>query len=128
MDHQKDLERENAIPIDLVITGLYPFKEVIKNPETNIEIARGNIDVGGPSMLRAAGKNWHRVSTLVNPGKIEYEALIKHLWENNGCTTLEFRFNNWRKIFRTLSDYDKQISLYAETADFEEVKKIYKIH
>jgi len=126
--HQQDLAREDAVPIDLLIGGLYPFADVIKDPNVNIEIARGNIDVGGPSALRAVAKNWHRVMSMATPYKESYEALVRHLEENKGCTNLETRFRAWKNTFDVLKTYDGQIYNWLKTADFEEVKKIYTIH
>jgi phosphoribosylaminoimidazolecarboxamide formyltransferase/IMP cyclohydrolase len=126
--HQQDLKREDAVPIDLLVVGLYPFQEVIKAENVNIEIARGNIDVGGPSALRAAAKNWHRVMTMATPYKEGYASLVNHLKENNGCTNLQTRFRAWKNTFDVLSTYDRQIYTWLQTAEFEDVEKIYTIH
>lgn len=127
-EHQQDLAREDAGPIDLIVVGLYPFGEVVKDPNINIETARGNIDVGGPSALRAAAKNWHRVMTMATPYKESYEALVRHLKENDGCTNLETRFRAWKNTFDVLSTYDRQIYNWLKTAEFEDVEEIYVIH
>ena len=127
-EHQEDLAREYAVPIDLLIGGLYPFADVIKASGANLETARGNIDVGGPSALRAAAKNWHRVMTMATPCKESYEALVRHLEETGGGTNLEMRFQSWKNTFYVLSSYDSQIYAWLQTAEFEDVEKIYNIH
>jgi phosphoribosylaminoimidazolecarboxamide formyltransferase/IMP cyclohydrolase len=127
-EHQQDLNREDAVPIDLVVNGLYPFEDVIKASGANLETARGNIDVGGPSALRAAAKNWHRVMTMANPSLQDYEEFVRQLEQNKGQTNLKMRFRAWEETFDALSAYDCQIYNYLRMAKFEEVEKIYAIH
>jgi len=122
--HQKDLERENAVPIDLVVINLYPFKEVVKKDGATIEDARGNIDVGGPSALRAAAKNWHRVMTLTNPN--DYFDFLQML--QNGCTCLYSRYQAFKKTFLALSSYDFAIYDYFEDIKPEIIKETYEIN
>lgn len=125
--HQQDLKREDAVPIDLVVVGLYPFQDVIKSG-ANLETARGNIDVGGPSALRAAAKNWHRVMTIANPSEKDYEEFARQLEKNNGHTNLEVRFRAWKETFAALSEYDCAVFNHIRTIKFDDVKKIYTIH
>ncbi|MGM0417323.1 MAG: hypothetical protein ACQEQS_01235, partial [Thermodesulfobacteriota bacterium] len=65
--HKKDLERTDALPIDMVVVNLYPFKETVSKKETTPEKARSEIDIGGPSMIRASAKNYLRVASVVSP-------------------------------------------------------------
>ncbi len=111
--HQEDMKREGAVPIDLVVMNLYPFKDVVKSSDVTIEEARGNIDVGGPSTLRAAAKNWHRVMTLASPKW--YAGFIESLEINHGKTDAYRRFIGWKRTFRVLADYDAEIRTYLET-------------
>lgn len=123
--HQEDMRREGAVPIDLVVMNLYPFREVVKSYEVTIEEARGNIDVGGPSTLRAAAKNWHRVMTLSSPKW--YQGFIESLEINHGKTDARRRFDSWINTFRVLSDYDAEISLYLRTrAMFSDAEEYYE--
>jgi len=123
--HQKDMERENAVPIDLVVMNLYPFAEVVKNPEVTIEEARGNIDVGGPSTLRAAVKNWHRVMTLPKP--MWYQGFLESLDINDGKTDPYMRFLSVSRTFDVLSTYDTEIFKYfSSRANFKDAEAIYE--
>jgi len=123
--HQRDLEREDAVPIDLFIGNLYPFDQVIAREDIDIEDARMNIDVGGPSALRAAAKNWHRVATLVEPNN--YAILLDELKVNHGSTRVQTRFELHKKVFRHLADYDTAIADFIEPIPFKEAKKPYII-
>lgn len=126
--HQKDLKREHAVPIDLVVINLYPFKNVVKKDDITIEEARGNIDVGGPSALRAAAKNWHRVMTLSNPNA--YFEFLEKLKENSGCTNLSTRFQAFKETFFILSSYDRAIFNFFDGISPEMTKSMgeYEIH
>tara|TARA_Y100000310_G_C20661208_1_gene804892 strand:- start:769 stop:1491 length:723 start_codon:yes stop_codon:yes gene_type:complete len=123
--HQRDLEREDAVPIDLTIQNMYPFEDVVAKEGIDIEEARGNIDVGGPSALRAASKNWHRVAVVTDPN--DYKRLIEELETNNGCTTLRTRFELHKKAFRFLANYNKAIADFVEEVPFKEAIKTYEI-
>ncbi|MEJ2040750.1 MAG: hypothetical protein P8X55_17735, partial [Desulfosarcinaceae bacterium] len=66
--HQADLQRTRAVPIDMVVVNLYPFQATVAQAGVTVEKARGNIDIGGPCMIRAAAKNFIRVASVVDPG------------------------------------------------------------
>ena len=77
-EHQKQLAEHNISPIDLVVVNLYPFKETIAKENCTFEDAIENIDIGGPSMLRAAAKNHNHVTVLVDPA--DYQGVLaEHL-------------------------------------------------
>ena len=73
-EHQKQLEQFNITPIDLVAVNLYPFKETIAKPDITEQDAIENIDIGGPTMLRAAAKNFESVTVVVDPA--DYEQVL----------------------------------------------------
>jgi len=123
--HQRDLQREGAVPIDLLVGNLYPFEKVVEAEGINIEDARGNIDVGGPSALRAAAKNWHRVAAVVDPN--DYGMLMRELRGRDGCTTLRTRFELHKKAFRLLADYNTAIADFVESVPFVNVVDSYEI-
>ena len=75
--HQADLKRTQAVPIDMVVVNLYPFRDTIAQSGTTVEKARGNIDIGGPCMIRASAKNFIRVASVVSPD--DYERVINEL-------------------------------------------------
>lgn len=123
--HQKDMKREGAVPIDLVVMNLYPFSQVVDKDDVTIEEARGNIDVGGPSTLRAAAKNWHRVMTLSEPKW--YSGFVESLEINKGKTDAYRRFIALKMTFYTLSLYDTEIYKYLSTrAHFPNKGEVYE--
>ena len=122
--HQADLERTASVPIDMVVVNLYPFKETISKPGVTVEQARGNIDIGGPCMIRASAKNFIRVAPVVNPS--DYEMILSELQANNGAITLELRYSLARKAFAYTAAYDRTIADFLVALDFEGVKKYYK--
>ncbi len=82
-EHQADLARAQAVPIDMVVVNLYPFQQVASRPGSSIEDARGTIDIGGPCMVRAAAKNYHRVAVVTDPAS--YHAVIAELARGAAC-------------------------------------------
>ncbi|HLC99237.1 MAG TPA: hypothetical protein VJC00_04490 [Candidatus Nanoarchaeia archaeon] len=123
-DHQGDLQRTQAVPIDMVVCNLYPFSETVAKGAT-LEEARANIDIGGPTMIRAAAKNFLRVASVVNPGS--YGFLIGHLASEKGCTELQARFDLAKKAFAHTAEYDRAISEHLKTIPLADVMKAYPI-
>ncbi len=121
--HQADLERTGAVPIDMVVANLYPFQETVAKPHTTVENARGNIDIGGPCMIRAAAKNFIRVAAAVDP--IDYPMILEHLQSHAGETTLELRFRLACKAFDYTAGYDQVIIRYLADQAFDAVKGCY---
>ena len=113
--HQADLARANASVIDMVVVNLYPFREVAAKAGAGIEEARGNIDIGGPCMVRAAAKNWHRVAALTDPA--DYAAVMDELARGSGALSLQTRFRLAQKAFRTIAAYDQAIAEYLSAQD-----------
>ena len=108
-EHQKAMESLNIKHIDMIVVNLYPFKEVISKGCT-FEEAIENIDIGGPSMIRAAAKNFKYVTVVVDPD--DYSKVIENMKANNGETTEDLRFYLAKKVFYLTSDYDKNIYSY----------------
>ncbi|MBI9099821.1 MAG: hypothetical protein JEY91_15180 [Spirochaetaceae bacterium] len=121
--HQKDLERIGAINFDLVAVNLYPFRETVKSPDCTVEMGRTNIDIGGPSMLRASAKNFLRVLSVCDPS--DYEKIIEELKNNKGKISLETRFAMAEKTFSHTAEYDKNISDFFRKAAIEDMKTCY---
>lgn len=112
-DNKDDLieaEQNNIHPIDIVCVNLYPFKEVTKNSSTDLDTAVENIDIGGPSLIRAAAKNYKYVSVLTNPS--QYGNFIEEL--NNGEISDDTRKKLAVAAFTHTADYDVYISNYLE--------------
>ena len=107
--HLKDLKKNNFENIDLVIVNFYPFEETLKNTK-NHNIIVENIDVGGPTMVRSAAKNYQDVTVITSSD--QYEKLIEELKKNKGSTSLEFREKLSRIAFTETAYYDSVISDY----------------
>ncbi len=112
-EHQKAMESLNIKHIDLIVVNLYPFKEVISKGCT-FEEAIENIDIGGPSMIRAAAKNFKFVTVVVDPD--DYSKVVDDMKAHSGETTEDLRFYLARKVFGLTSDYDSAIYKYLSEA------------
>jgi phosphoribosylaminoimidazolecarboxamide formyltransferase / IMP cyclohydrolase len=123
--HQSDLKRTNAQPIDLVIVNLYPFRETIAKPEVTPEMARGNIDIGGPCMIRASAKNYIRVASVVDPA--DYGKIGKELASTGGKTPLKMRLYLAQKAFQHTAAYDTAIALYMGKQTIKDIRQCYDI-
>jgi phosphoribosylaminoimidazolecarboxamide formyltransferase / IMP cyclohydrolase len=108
-DQLEELSRLNLATFDLVVVNLYPFEEVVDSG-AQLEEALENIDIGGPAMLRAAAKNFPRVTVVCSPS--DYDNLIDEFKTNSGETTLEYRRKLAQKVFAKTSAYDNAIVTY----------------
>jgi phosphoribosylaminoimidazolecarboxamide formyltransferase/IMP cyclohydrolase len=122
--HQNDLKRTGSVPIDMVVVNLYPFKETISKPDVTVEQARGNIDIGGPCMIRASAKNFIRVASVMDPA--DYGRIISELKENRGSTTLKLRFELARKAFDHTAVYDRTIADFLVSKQTGDVTDCYQ--
>ncbi len=123
--HQGDLEREDALPIDLVVINLYPFEKTITQSGADIEDARMNIDVGGPSALWAAAKNYHRVVCQINPN--HYENFLEMIKHNGGKTTLRERFCLAMDVWKMIEQYSRAVCRYFICRSYLSIEKCYQI-
>ena len=94
-------------PIDLVVVNLYPFEKTIRKSNVTLAEAIENIDIGGPSMIRSAAKNYESVTVVVDPA--DYETVLENIREHDGETTLKLRERLAIKAFIKTSDYDRAI-------------------
>jgi phosphoribosylaminoimidazolecarboxamide formyltransferase / IMP cyclohydrolase len=108
--HMKQLTEHDLPLIDLVCVNLYPFAETIEKPGVQFAEALENIDIGGPSMIRAAAKNFQDVAVVTSPG--DYAAVSEALQQGNGILSHEMLFELARKAFLTTARYDGQIAQY----------------
>jgi phosphoribosylaminoimidazolecarboxamide formyltransferase/IMP cyclohydrolase len=122
--HQGDLKRTGSVPIDMVVVNLYPFKETISKPDVTVEQARGNIDIGGPCMIRASAKNYIRVAPVVDPA--DYDQILSALKANQGATSLDLRFRLARKAFEHTAVYDRTIADFLITKTIDNAKNCYQ--
>ncbi len=123
-DHQKDLQRTQAVPIDMVVVNLYPFRDTISRADVTVEEARGQIDIGGPCMVRASAKNYLRVSSVTDPN--DYEPIIKKLRMNGTRLDAATRFELAKKAFAHTAEYDTQIASFLDRHSAENLKSCYR--
>ena len=104
--HKKQFQLLKVPEIDIVVVNLYPFKKYLKkyNNDKIIEM----IDIGGPSLLRAAGKNFKYITPIVDI--MDYKRLVTNLYKNSGTTDIVFRKKMALKVFKQTAQYDKIIS------------------
>ena len=113
--HTKELKANQYDEIDLVIVNFYPFEKTLEQTTNHSKIIE-NIDVGGPTMVRAAAKNYNDVTVITSSN--QYEALINELENNKGSTSIEFREKMSLEAFSETAYYDAVISNY-----FNKIKK-----
>ena len=115
-DHLSQMEENGLVPIDLIAVNLYAFEKTVADPNCTLADAIENIDIGGPTMLRAAAKNYRDVTVLVDPS--DYPQVISEM-KATGNTTLKTRFRLAAKVFALTSTYDTAISAWLEKIDAE---------
>ncbi len=108
----------HAIPtIDIVVVNLYPFVETVAKNDCTLEDATENIDIGGPTMVRAAAKNWQHVAVVTSPA--DYPALTREIESAGGAISLETRYQLARRAFSHTAAYDAAISNYLTATDVD---------
>lgn len=122
--HRDDLRRTGAVPIDMVVVNLYPFEKTISSSDVTAEDARGNIDIGGPCMVRASAKNFLRVASVVDPD--DYGTIIDEMRKHEGKISLALRYRLAQKAFSHTAAYDAAICRYLSRTDFSTIKKCYR--
>ena len=124
--HQADLARLSAQPIDMVVVNLYPFQATVAKPGVTPEMARTNIDIGGPCMVRASAKNYLRVASVTDPA--DYASIVAELADNSGTLGLDTRFKLMRKAFAHTAQYDAAISSFFAAREYPEISATYTLH
>lgn len=109
-EHVAKMHEHGIENIDLVCVNLYPFEATIANPDCTLEDAIENIDIGGPTMVRSAAKNWAHVAVVTDAG--DYAALIEEMQAHKGALSKATRFRLARKAFTHTAAYDGAISNY----------------
>ena len=115
-DHREQCAAHGIKPIDLIAVNLYAFDKATADPACTLENAIENIDIGGPTMLRAAAKNYRDVTVIVDPA--DYPQVLQEL-RDNGHTALKTRFRLAVKVFELTSSYDSAITAWLHTVDPE---------
>ncbi|HED23852.1 MAG TPA: bifunctional phosphoribosylaminoimidazolecarboxamide formyltransferase/IMP cyclohydrolase, partial [Firmicutes bacterium] len=108
-DQEEELREHGIVPIDLVVVNLYPFVETVARDGVTLAEAVENIDIGGPTMIRAAAKNHERVAVLVNPDR--YNETVAEL-KKNGRISRETKFRLAGEAFAHTAEYDTAIAAY----------------
>ena len=107
-EHMQQLEKLNINTIDVVVVNLYPFKKTIEKPNVELQEAIENIDIGGPTMLRSAAKNYQDVTVIVDPK--DYAIVLSEL--ANGGVSKDTKFYLMYKVYQHTAVYDTLISTY----------------
>lgn len=115
-EHQQQCAAHGLKNIDLIAVNLYAFTKTVADPHCSLADAIENIDIGGPTMLRAAAKNFHDVTVIVDPA--DYGQVIAEI-KASGDTTLKTRFRLMKKVFALTSAYDTAISAWLEKVDMQ---------
>ena len=116
VNHQAQCTEYDLKNIDLIAVNLYEFEKTIAEPSCTLVSAIEKIDIGGPTMLRAAAKNFNDVTVIVDPA--DYPQVIKEIKET-GNTTLKTRFRLAAKVFALTSKYDTAISKWLDKVDVD---------
>ncbi|MDP2182283.1 MAG: bifunctional phosphoribosylaminoimidazolecarboxamide formyltransferase/IMP cyclohydrolase [Actinomycetota bacterium] len=109
-EHMAAAEEHGIGMIDMVVVNLYAFEATVANPQVTLEEAIENIDIGGPSMLRSAAKNFASVAVVTDPG--EYDAVLGEMRDTGGATLYDTRKRLATEVFRKTSAYDSAIWMY----------------
>ncbi|MHB1299586.1 MAG: bifunctional phosphoribosylaminoimidazolecarboxamide formyltransferase/IMP cyclohydrolase [Burkholderiales bacterium] len=109
-EHVETMQKADIPPIDLVVVNLYPFSQTVARENCSLEDAIENIDIGGPTMVRAAAKNYHHVAIVTDPA--DYGRVLAEMQANAGAVSDATRFDLAKKAFSHTAAYDSAISNY----------------
>ncbi len=112
---RREMAEHQIQPIDLVVVNFYPFEQTIAKPDTSLQAAVENIDIGGPAMVRAAAKNYAHVAVVVDAA--DYAPLIEELDRSGGMISADTRWRLARKAFERVAAYDCAIANYLGAID-----------
>lgn len=123
-EHMKTLQELGVSTIDVVAINLYPFKQTIARPDVTRELAIENIDIGGPTMLRAAAKNWQDVAVIIDPA--DYDKVIEELQQGEVSRETKLRLS--AKVFSETAAYDSLIAEFmAREAGEDPLRQKYTV-
>ena len=109
-DHMQEIKEQGIKPIDLIVCNLYPFAETIAQEYVSLEEATENIDIGGPTMIRSAAKNFKDVGVVVDPS--DYDSILTELEENECLLSQKKKLDLAHKAFQHTASYDSLIQKY----------------
>jgi len=113
-EHQRQVSENDIQYIDMVVVNLYPFRETVARADVTVENAIENIDIGGPSMIRSAAKNFQDVVVVVDPS--DYGLIVDEMDSNAGQVAGETRLRLARRAFETTARYDAAISVFLQSS------------
>ncbi|HEY4904079.1 MAG TPA: bifunctional phosphoribosylaminoimidazolecarboxamide formyltransferase/IMP cyclohydrolase [Candidatus Sulfotelmatobacter sp.] len=119
--HQAAIAEHGIAPIDMVVVNLYAFEKTAAKPGVSLEELIENIDIGGPSMIRSAAKNFHDVAVVTSPD--DYAAIADELSKSNGALSLDTKWQLARKAFAVTAAYDSAIASTLERTGRAETPK-----
>ncbi len=111
-EHIEMMNKYGIRPIDMVVVNLYQFERTVAKEGVTLNEAIENIDIGGPSMLRSAAKNFRDVTVIVDPA--DYDVVLKEMETTGGETALKTRFRLAKKVFQLTHQYDRAITEYLQ--------------
>ena len=111
-EHMAALKEHGIETIDLLVVNLYPFEATVAKPGCTLADAIENIDIGGPTLLRAAAKNYPDVTVIVDPA--DYQLVLDEMRRSGGSVSESTNFRLAAKAFRVTHEYDGAISRYLE--------------
>lgn len=111
-EHVEAMKKNDIVPIDLVAVNLYAFEQTVSRAGCTLAEAVENIDIGGPTLLRAAAKNYPFVTVLTDPA--DYAAVIDEMSRSGGSVSEATNFQLAKKVFKLTNQYDGAISRYLE--------------
>jgi len=119
----KVMNDHNILNIDMVVVNLYPFETTVADPNCDLSNAIENIDIGGPTMVRSAAKNYNDVTVIVNNS--DYGVVLEELNKKDGCTTYETRYSMMLKAFEHTAAYDGMIANYFGSRNSDNKKSLF---
>jgi len=122
-EHVATLAKHGIPTIDLVVVNLYPFAATIAKPDCSLEDAIENIDIGGPTMVRAAAKNHGHVAIVTDPE--DYSSVLAEMQTNDGAVSDATRFDLAKKAFSHTAAYDSAISNYLTTVNSDGTREAF---
>ena len=114
-DHVKTMQQHDIPPIDLVVVNLYPFEQTVAQNNCPLEKAIENIDIGGPTLLRAAAKNYAAVTVVADSA--DYARVVQEIKDHHGTVSDGFRFELAKKAFEHTARYESAIANYLGAVD-----------
>jgi len=110
--HAQKMKEHGIQPIDMIVVNLYPFEATVAKPSCTLEEAIENIDIGGPTMLRAGAKNYPYVTVIVDPA--DYRLVLDEMKKSSGAVSRETNFRLAKKVYQLTARYDRAITEYLE--------------